>query len=133
MWGNAVKNTIGVYVDNTSNPRLNFGDITGAELRAHLEENPLIFYAPLITPTEEEITDTTLLSQLEDFYNAKTLQEKTIISQENDELPFILNLDYFTNSIAGNIAGVNYNVDTLIADIKKALEEINGESVGGLK
>lgn len=92
VWGNAVKNTIGVFVDNTSNPRLNFGDITGAELRAHLEENPLIFYAPLITPTEEEITNTTLIEQLDAIANAKSVKDKTYITQTNDGLPFVLDI-----------------------------------------
>ena len=44
----------------------------------------------LATPTYTEITDTTLLSQLEAIYNAKSKEGTTNISQANYDLPFEL-------------------------------------------
>ena len=40
--------------------------------------------------TDIEITDTTLINQLEAIYNAQSVDNTTIISQTNTELPFIL-------------------------------------------
>lgn len=54
-------------------------------------EKPKLYY-PKLTPTTTQITDTTLVSQLENLYqNAMSYQGTTIISQANDNLPFILN------------------------------------------
>lgn len=51
-----------------------------------------LFYYALNTSTNTEITDTTLISQLEAIYNAMSYKEQTNISQENSNLPFILNV-----------------------------------------
>lgn len=49
-------------------------------------------YFYYISPTDIEITDTTLINQLEAIYNAMSYKEQTNISQENNNLPFILNV-----------------------------------------
>ena len=46
----------------------------------------------LANPTDTEIIDTTLISQLEAINNAISYEEQTNILQENDNLPFILNV-----------------------------------------
>lgn len=51
--------------------------------------NTTVYYA-LQTPTYTEITDSTLLSQLETLNGAKSYTTQTNISQENNDLPFIL-------------------------------------------
>ena len=51
--------------------------------------NTMIYYA-LQTPTNTEITDTTLISQLETLNGAKSYITQTNINQENNDLPFIL-------------------------------------------
>ena len=47
----------------------------------------------LATPTETEITNSTLIEQLEAISKAKSVKDKTYITQTNDELPFILDVE----------------------------------------
>ena len=54
-------------------------------------EKPILYYV-LATPTYTEITDSTLISQLEALKKAINYDEQTNISQENNDLPFILNV-----------------------------------------
>jgi len=49
-------------------------------------------YYVLATPTYEEIEDTTLLSQLNNLYNANSYEETTNVSQVNDDMPFVLDI-----------------------------------------
>ena len=51
---------------------------------------PIVYYV-LATPTYTEITDSTLISQLEALEKARSYDEQTNISQNNDDLPFIIN------------------------------------------
>ena len=51
---------------------------------------PLLYFA-LEIPTNTEITDTTLISQLNALEQAMSYDDQTNISQENDNLPFIIN------------------------------------------
>ena len=51
--------------------------------------NTIVYYA-LATPTTTEITDTTLISQLEAIKEAESYSGQTNISQTNDDKPFIL-------------------------------------------
>lgn len=54
-----------------------------------------IFKYALATPTETKITDTTLINQLNDLdKKLKTYQGVTHITQTNEDMPFILTLDY---------------------------------------
>ena len=55
-----------------------------------LSSNNVTCYYGYTTPTYTEITDSTLLSQLEALYNAKSKNSQTNITQENNDLPFIL-------------------------------------------
>ena len=43
---------------------------------------------PKYTPTRTQITDTTLIQQLNDILNAYAYQDQTHITQENDGAPF---------------------------------------------
>lgn len=56
-----------------------------------LKQNPTYVYYVSNAPTDKEITDTTLISQLNELSQALSKKGTTIISQSNDDLPF--NLD----------------------------------------
>lgn len=53
---------------------------TVAQVKAYLSENNIIVYYQLDVPTDTEITDTTLISQLEAINNAISSEEQTNIS-----------------------------------------------------
>jgi hypothetical protein len=63
---------------------------TTQEWKTWLSTHNTIVYYPLATPTYEEITDSTLISQLEAI--KLSYNEQTNISQENNDKPFILDV-----------------------------------------
>lgn len=60
---------------------------------------PIVYYV-LSTPTTTEITDTTLISQLEAIYSAP-LYEETNITQTNNDLPMVLDITAYKDNIKG--------------------------------
>lgn len=67
-------------------------DVSLAGLLKKIKEiSPIIYYACI--PTEEEITDTTLISQLNELEKAVSYNDTTNISQTNANLPFIINAE----------------------------------------
>ena len=83
------KNNINIYdyqKDNSST-------ITLDELKTILDTKDVYVYLGLITPIEEEITDTTLISQLNELEKAVSYDDTTNISQTNANLPFIINAE----------------------------------------
>ena len=84
--GNGAKAFYGISYKNT------YENIpTLAELQEKV--NGKSHYYVLATPTEEEITNTTLIEQLEAISKAKSVKDKTYITQTNEELPFILDVE----------------------------------------
>ena len=68
--------------------------------KAWLSSNlPFVYYATS-NITNTEITDTTLISQLEAIYNAP-LYEQTNITQENNDLPIVLDITACKDNING--------------------------------
>lgn len=64
---------------------------TATDFKNWISNNNLIIYVVLATPTNTEITDTTLISQLEAIYNkATSYQDQTNITQVNNDLPFVI-------------------------------------------
>lgn len=61
------------------------------EFKTWLSNNNVTTYYVLVTPTTTEITDTTLINQLDEISQALSQKGTTIISQNNDDLLF--NLD----------------------------------------
>jgi len=59
-------------------------------LKSWLSSNNTKIYYVLATPTYTKITYEPLLEQLEAFYNAKSKNSQTNITQENNDLPFII-------------------------------------------
>lgn len=80
-----------IYTVNTCWIRINknrLTDNTVQSFKVWLSSNNIIVYYVLETPTYTEITDSTLLSQLEAV--KRSYDEQTNINQENNDLPFIL-------------------------------------------
>lgn len=76
-------------------------DITSLEnFKTFLSTNNLVVYYILQTATNTEITDTTLISQLEAIYNAP-LYEQTNITQTNNDLPMVLDITACKDNING--------------------------------
>lgn len=89
--------------------------------------NTLIYYV-LATPTNTEITDTTLISQLEALKTAMSYAEQTNISQVNDDIPFILQVtalaSYNSRILALENAILNANRSTPVENTRKSNEVI---------
>lgn len=64
--------------------------------------NPVKLKYIKATPTNTEITETTLINQLEAIRKAKSYNEVTNISQENNDLPFIIDLQYLMKEGVSN-------------------------------
>ena len=83
---------------------------TASQVNTYLSNNNLICYIPLATPTETEITDTTLLSQLEALEGATTYLGETNINTSGSDLSPLLDVTTysvdnpsFTITNSGNI------------------------------
>jgi len=77
---------------NTGGNIIFFCDIAPADIGAWAQENKPIFYGILATPTETEITDTTLISQLNALSKAKTYDGSTTIVQDGTDAQFKLSM-----------------------------------------
>lgn len=83
-------------ISNGDQIRIRYGtEDTVANFKTWLASNNIILYSLLATATNTEITDTTLISQLNALYNAYTYNDTTNISQTNANLPFIINAEAF--------------------------------------
>lgn len=71
-----------------------------SNFKTWLASNNVILYYLLNEVTNTEITDTTLISQLEAIYNAP-LYEQTNITQTNNDLPMILDITACKDNING--------------------------------
>ena len=81
--------------------RIRYGsEDTVANFKDWLASNNIIIYTILGTVTDTEITDTTLISQLEAIYNTP-LYEQTNITQTNNDLPMILDITACKDNING--------------------------------
>lgn len=91
--GNAMR--LGIFKS-----RLNTHDLEGVKM--WLSQNNVKVYYELETPTTTQITDSTLINQLENLYqNATAYEGTTIIRQTNDNLPFVI--DYELVKDLGNV------------------------------
>ena len=60
------------------------------DFKTWLSNNNVTLYYVLATPAETEITNSTLIEQLEAIAKAKSVKDKTYITQTNEEIPFII-------------------------------------------
>ena len=79
-----------------------------ANWKTWLSSNNLIIYAPLATPTDTKITDSTLIGQLEALYNAKTYLGTTsfLTTATGTNLPVILDIEAYRKSLAGMLGAI---------------------------
>ena len=92
----------------------NASDVTG--FKTWLSTHNTEVYYVLETPTHEEITDTTLISQLNAIEKALSYDEQTNISQTNTGLPFIISasaLEKGSNTATVNNTGNIYSKPTI--------------------
>lgn len=68
---------------------------TVAKWNTWLQSNNTRIQYQLATPTNTEITETSLINQLEAILQARSYNEQTNISQTNEDLPFIIDLQYW--------------------------------------
>ena len=100
-------------------------DTLGATAKANifkswLESNPITIYYPLSAATEEEITNSILVKQLEIVSFAKSYESQTSITA-NGSLSAILSLAAFRNNWNGTISGINNQLDGTISGINNQL------------
>ena len=89
---NRGNNTICHYNDNSTS-RLFIRDdrfSNVSDFKTNLQNNNVTVYYVLEEPILNQITDTTLIEQLEAIENAMSYDNQTNISQTNDDLPFII-------------------------------------------
>ena len=80
-----------------------------------LTNNPIIVYYILATPTDTEITNPLLVAQLDDLWrNLQSGTNTTNVNVEGD-LPAILGVTAFTNTLASAMAGINERMNRLPA------------------
>lgn len=79
-------NNINVYDYDVNNN----ATITLDDFKQILQNNEVYIYVILKNPIDEEITDTTLIEQLNNLYNAYSYSGTTNITQTNADLPFII-------------------------------------------
>ena len=84
-WGGANHTELYIAIEKTTAS-------TVEQFKTWLSTHNTIVYYVLATPTYEEITDTTLIEQLEDLKTTKSVEGQTNITQTNEELPFILDV-----------------------------------------
>ena len=87
---NLYKNFIYVYDSNYNT------STSVNSFKTMLKEKNAILYGILSEPRDIEITDTTLISQLEALKTAMSYTEQTNISQINDDIPFYLDVKALT-------------------------------------
>ncbi|NLW14844.1 MAG: hypothetical protein GX038_01080, partial [Erysipelothrix sp.] len=76
---------------NINKSNLSTKDVTG--FKNWLSTHNTAVYYPLATPTITEITDTTLIEQLDNLEKAYSYDTQTNISQTNQDKPFIISYE----------------------------------------
>ena len=95
---NATEGTKNFIINSIGhNIRFTNGEIEdkSEDFKKFIDSNNIYVYYQVATPTEEEITDTTLITQLNALYNAYTYNDTTNITQTNANLPFYINAEAF--------------------------------------
>ena len=68
---------------------------TADDLKTWLNTHNTEVYYVLATPTNTEITDSNLISQLDAIEYAMSYKDQTNISQENNDMPFVITASAF--------------------------------------
>lgn len=86
---------------------------TSDDFKNWLSNNNTSVYYVLATPTNTEITDQTLIAQLDNFEKALSYNTQTNISQENNDLPFIISASAFMS-----LKYIFVNLETRVAELE---------------
>lgn len=114
----SANNNLQIYTDDTK-------DMVISEFRTWLESNNIIAYYGITTPTNTEITDATLISQLNALDSAMAFETSTTIAQVNNDAPFLLT---YTNIGSSNYSS-NYRGEPIITVNDTGYIYINGVSI----
>ena len=105
--------TQGIHLITNGRLRIRWGtQDTTANFETWLSSNNVILDYILSTPTNTEITDTTLISQLEAIKSAYSYDTQTNISQVNNDKPFLLDIQALkdgTDTVVINNTGNVYS------------------------
>lgn len=107
-----------IYLSSASR-RLNIcTDITDnpVDWRSWLASNPATAYYALATATDEELTNQTLISQLNAFLGARTFEGQTLVTA-NGEISTGLYVEAFRDNWSGSMAGVDANLAELKEEV----------------
>lgn len=117
------------YIDtNTTQVICNYsasGTTTLAQFKTWIGEHQPVLYYVLATPTNTEITDATLLSQLNAIDNVMAFETSTTITQVNNDAPFLLT---YTNIGSANVSS-DYRGEPIITVNETGMIYINGVNV----
>ena len=91
---------------------------TAALFKQFLTDNNVIMYYPLGTPTDEKITDQTLINQLNTLEKAISYDNQTNITQTNEDLPFNIYVSAYANNINGKFGLIKEANNEIKKDIK---------------
>lgn len=80
--------------------------------KALLASAPMVVYYELTSASDEEITDATLIAQLDVFAAAKSCNGTTSIAVTGD-LPIVLAASAYKNNWDGSISGINASIDAV--------------------
>lgn len=101
-----------------------------AGFKTWLSNNDVTFYYALTTPTDTEITDTTLISQLEALYNATSYEDQTNfeVTATSPNLPAILGASVYKKSLEGTLGAIasKPNQDTTYSNFTGATSNTAG-------
>lgn len=116
MGGNNTSTLNGEYIQTgaqTNSPlrisilNSRLSEATSNGFNTFLTSNNFTCYIPLATPNDIEITDTTLINQLEEIQKARTYESKTSLSSNGNVLPTIYAEILNSYLIVNNIGNIN--------------------------
>jgi len=108
---------------NSTSTIIFFCDIAQADITRWVQANQPTFYGVLSTPTNTEITDTTLINQLNNIEKAYSYNGTTNILQVSNDNPFVLEVV----SLHGSTFNSNYKGEPIITVNSTGLIYLNGE------
>ena len=93
-----------LYINATSTMDVN-------AFKTWLSSNNIVCYYALATPTDTQITDAVLVSQLNLLYGASSYDEQTNFIVTATDLPAILNVAVYRKSLEGTLGAINSITD----------------------
>lgn len=114
LYDSLVDNGIAVYFNTSLGVVIKTDDTsltTTTAINNYLNSNPITVYYALATATDTQITDGTLIGQLNALYNAKMLAGQTnfAVSAVSPNLPAILDITVFNANAQGLISSIRGN------------------------